>query len=107
MYYTLFRMNITIKTVRTLRTANGKSKSRFATTSDGAYLAIKNNWAEVKTFKSWAQMLFQYNRWLDYTNAKGEKTFIAGWSPKKATTATPQEVAPAEVSADAQAAVDV
>ena len=95
--------NTSVKTIKVLHTANGKSVWRFCTTSDGAYIARKNGWMDVKSFKSWQQMLFQYNRWLEYTNHDGENTFIAGYPRKaKADAPTVQPATPA-VSAEDEA----
>ena len=97
-------MNTTIKTIKVLHTPNGKSVWRFCTTSDGAYIARKNGWYDVKVFASWKQMIFQYNRWLTFTNANtGEATFVAGY-PKKAAEETTEVVTEQELTA-AEAAV--
>ena len=84
-------MNTTVKTIKVLHTPNGKSVWKFCVTSDNSYICRKNGWMEVKTFKSWNQMLFQYNRWLEYTNHEGHKTFISGY-PKKDTPTVTKEV---------------
>ena len=90
MYFAQNNLNTTIRTIKVLHTPNGKSVWRFCATSDGSYIARKNGWQDVKSFASWKQLLFQYNRWLTYTNAEGNKTFVAGY-PRKSEEATPQE----------------
>ena len=79
-----------VRTIKVLHSANGKSVWRFCSTSDGGYLARKNGWQDVKSFRSWNQMLFQYNRWLEYTTQGGVKTFAPGY-PRKAEASAPAQ----------------
>ena len=95
-------MNTSVKTIKVLSSVNGKSVWKFCTTSDGSYIARKNGWQDVKVFKSWDQMIFQYNTWLNY-ETRGAKTFVPGY-PKKAPTVQtelPMEDAVNQVAASA------
>ena len=95
-------MNTSVKTIKVISTTNGKSVWKFCTTSDGHYIARKNGWQDIKSFKTFKQMIYQANKWLGYTNDAGEPVFVAGY-PKKQEAAAPAPTHQETLSAEAAA----
>ena len=51
--------------------------------SDGGYIIRKNGWSDVKTVRSWQELLFQFHKWSEFKDKAGKPMFSEGYPPRK------------------------
>ena len=77
--------NTSVRTIKVLHRAvkDGYTIWKFCKTSDGGYIIRKNGWADVKTVRSWQELLFQFHKWGEFKNKAGAPMFTEGYPPRK------------------------
>lgn len=77
--------NTSVRTIKVLHRAvkDGYTIWKFCKTSDGGYIIRKNGWTDVKTVRSWQELLFQFHKWGEFKNKAGSPMFTEGYPPRK------------------------
>ena len=77
--------NTSVRTIRVLHRPvanNNYTVWKFCKTSDGGYIIRKNGWYDVKTVRSWNELLFQFHKWSEFTDKNGQPMFREGYPPR-------------------------
>ena len=77
--------NTSVQTIKVLHrpVKDGYTVWKFCKTSDGGYIIRKNGWYDVKTVRSWNELLFQFHKWSEFKDKTGASMFQVGYPPRK------------------------
>ena len=76
--------NTSVRTIKVLHrpVKDGYTVWKFCKTSDGGYIIRKNGWYDVKTVRSWNELLFQFHKWSEFVDKSGNAMFKEGYPPR-------------------------
>jgi len=77
--------NTSVRTIKVLHrpVKDGYTVWKFCKTSDNGYIIRKNGWNDVKTVRSWNELLYQFHKWSEFMDKNGTPMFSEGYPPRK------------------------